>query len=719
MVRQLRDAVERERAIAKESASQLVDEIAAQRLALQAAKEEQERKGEEERASAMRSIAEERAKLADERATMLSELMAKRAELEGEIAAMQDVQAIQKAHVRLNVGGSSFQTSALTLRRHEGSMLASMFSGRHKLEQLDDGSYFLDRDGELFSHILAYLRSSGVSVPANDQLRRQLVVEADYYGLDELAFSLRGRLTDYEECMSNEDREMRDKETSARRAFRLGTGAVGGAHGGLVKVFGMPGVVETLVREPSRNGYPLLLAHHAKSELKRGAPVTVPTLAAFQAKLRETFPHIISRIEKVESTKECGWLIAGGAALRALLADSSSFTGSDVDIFIWTNGAADPQASATRLARRIWNELVTADPAQEEWYIVRSAHVITMRCTPIPMWERNLLGMEQPVQIILRLYDSPSEVLHGFDHDACCVGYDGEAVMALPRALRALRHGYTILNPLHAWPNEPSYELRCLKYATRGFAVAVPGLQLERCDWTKICAIPLREHVGINRLMHLHCLQPQALTASVYPPKALNSMNWSAKAKVPFECQARRLFPNDDVSVTSEGWNGGFASTIGELDRSRFLGTYRFWINPENANEAFPNEVAWHLIDPEEESESDRVEWTLSELADAAGVPNIESLRATLTAAGFPPVPEDAPQWQRTRLEQNVARAPQNVRNALGKWEVILDARRDNLHIPRRLEWSRTPRTREYLNDVNPGQPHLDRDYLGAALLHD
>ena len=293
-----------------------------------------------------------------------------------------------------------------------------------------------------------------------------------------------------------------------------------------------------------------------------GAPVTVPTLAAFQAKLRETFPHIISRIEKVESTKECGWLIAGGAALRALLADSSSFTGSDVDIFIWTNGAADPQASATRLARRIWNELVTADPAQEEWYIVRSAHVITMRCTPIPMWERNLLGMEQPVQIILRLYDSPSEVLHGFDHDACCVGYDGEAVMALPCAPRAA-----------PWLHHPqpaacmAYERAtssAAQYATRGFAVAA---------WAAVGAVrldqdlrdPLREHVGINRLMHLHCLQPQALTASVYPPKALNSMNWSAKAKV-LECQARRLFPND-VSVTSEGWNGGFASTIGELDR--------------------------------------------------------------------------------------------------------------------------------------------------------
>ena len=37
-------------------------------------------------------------------------------------------------------------------------------------------------------------------------------------------------------------------------------------------------------------------------------------------------------------------------------------------------------------------------------------------------------------------------------------------------------------------------------------------------------------------------------------------------------------------------------------------------------------------------------------------------------------------------------------------WAIILDAGRDNLHIPRRLEWSATPRTREYLNAADgPG----------------
>ena len=68
------------------------------------------------------------------------------------------------------------------------------------------------------------------------------------------------------------------------------------------------------------------------------------------------------------------------------------------------------------------------------------------------------------VQVVLHIFRSPSEILTGFDVDCACVGYDGEAVWALPRAVRALRTGYNLVNPVHSWPNRPSYELRLLKY---------------------------------------------------------------------------------------------------------------------------------------------------------------------------------------------------------------------------------------------------------------
>ena len=85
--------------------------------------------------------------------------------------------------------------------------------------------------------------------------------------------------------------------------------------------------------------------------------------------------------------------------------------------------------------------------------------------------------MDVKVQIVLRLYESPAEVLLGFDCDCCCCAYDGRTVWITQRCIRALRTGVNVLNPLHAWPNKPAYEVRLGKYAYRGFSVTVPGLK--------------------------------------------------------------------------------------------------------------------------------------------------------------------------------------------------------------------------------------------------
>ena len=75
--------------------------------------------------------------------------------------------------VRLNVGGKRFTTSLQTLTRDQNSMLAAMFSGRHKVETTDDGSFFIDRGGTYFRFILNYLRDGELVLP----------VEARFYQL--------------------------------------------------------------------------------------------------------------------------------------------------------------------------------------------------------------------------------------------------------------------------------------------------------------------------------------------------------------------------------------------------------------------------------------------------------------------------------------------------------------------------------------------------------
>jgi hypothetical protein len=103
------------------------------------------------------------------------------------------------------------------------------------------------------------------------------------------------------------------------------------------------------------------------------------------------------------------------------------------------------------------------------------------------MWDTPAFGMQgvgitETIQVVLRLYASVAEVLVGFDCDTCSCAYDGREVLLTPRCHRALERMVNILNPIHAWPNRPSYELRLAKYACRGFAVAVPGRDRFRVD---------------------------------------------------------------------------------------------------------------------------------------------------------------------------------------------------------------------------------------------
>lgn len=96
--------------------------------------------------------------------------------------------------IELNVGGVLFATTLDTLtQRDTGSMLAAMFSGRHRLHKDSKGIAFIDRDGTHFRHILNWLRD-GV-LPTLDFLScQELLREAEYYQLVGLMENLRAFL---------------------------------------------------------------------------------------------------------------------------------------------------------------------------------------------------------------------------------------------------------------------------------------------------------------------------------------------------------------------------------------------------------------------------------------------------------------------------------------------------------------------------------------------
>lgn len=108
---------------------------------------------------------------------------------DNELRRMSEVYKVQENKIKLDIGGHQFTTSLLTLTKDHNSMLSAMFSGRHRLRQESDGSYFIDRDGLHFRYILNYLRDGCIregTMPNNETLWGELLNEAEYYQLSGL-----------------------------------------------------------------------------------------------------------------------------------------------------------------------------------------------------------------------------------------------------------------------------------------------------------------------------------------------------------------------------------------------------------------------------------------------------------------------------------------------------------------------------------------------------
>jgi hypothetical protein len=91
--------------------------------------------------------------------------------------------------ISLNVGGIIYVTTKSTLMKYPGTMLSRMFSGDHCITKDEGGNYFLDRDGNLFSYILNYLRTGQFPELSRKELL-ELREEAEYYAISPLVKAL-------------------------------------------------------------------------------------------------------------------------------------------------------------------------------------------------------------------------------------------------------------------------------------------------------------------------------------------------------------------------------------------------------------------------------------------------------------------------------------------------------------------------------------------------
>eukprot|EP00927_Polykrikos_kofoidii_P043731 TRINITY_DN37814_c0_g1_i1.p1 TRINITY_DN37814_c0_g1~~TRINITY_DN37814_c0_g1_i1.p1 ORF type:complete len:1871 (-),score=397.34 TRINITY_DN37814_c0_g1_i1:75-5687(-) len=236
----------------------------------------------------------------------------------------------------------------------------------------------------------------------------------------------------------------------------------------------------------------------------------------FPLNSRQTGSAIVSHAEFKENfdifteglLKDLNWdnlFVAGGSVLAALSPlpaqhngtrqqkrkyfHHEAYTASDVDIFFY--GLDENQASEK--LKEVYFTICDSfpDPGVQP-ICFRTQHAVTI-VSKFPY---------RHVQIILRLYKSPSEVLAGFDVDSCSVGYDGSNVWMTPRCHNSVTAQF---NTVDMTRRSPTYETRLAKYAGRGFEVVVPALQRDKID-PQIYEIPFEKSKGLAKLLLLEKL---------------------------------------------------------------------------------------------------------------------------------------------------------------------------------------------------------------------
>ncbi|KAK6533683.1 hypothetical protein TWF694_002615 [Orbilia ellipsospora] len=107
----------------------------------------------------------------------------------------------------------------------------------------------------------------------------------------------------------------------------------------------------------------------------------------------------------------------------------------------------------------------------------------------------------RPIHIILRLYDTVSQILYseGFDVDSASVAYDGKQVYATPQAVASWMLQCNLADPSR-YNLYKSYEHRLYMYRKRGFEIYYPYLQRQSID-PSVYKFPIGQLHGLAKLL--------------------------------------------------------------------------------------------------------------------------------------------------------------------------------------------------------------------------
>jgi hypothetical protein len=214
-------------------------------------------------------------------------------------------------------------------------------------------------------------------------------------------------------------------------------------------------------------------------------------------------------------------LIAGGA-IRSILLNSHL---NDVDLFV--HGINSVEAGQTRIEKLILDIYDNLVSLKNGTYIKDELNTFNKKMESVKPADKKLLKDEfekkyaksyspnmktdisvysngntvtlfvnsyAKIQIILRLYSTPSEILHGFDLGSSAVGFDGTNVYFTSLSKFSFEN---MVNIMDCSRRSTTYENRLIKYFDDGFNIVIPNLdtrKLRTCyhkyGLNEVCELP-------------------------------------------------------------------------------------------------------------------------------------------------------------------------------------------------------------------------------------
>jgi hypothetical protein len=477
--------------------------------------------------------------------------------------------------VELNVGGKIFATSRETLMNQGSAYFERLLESGESCGAVvrgalrdKDGRLFIDRSPELFGPILEYLRSSQIPPHYKDLLshnkeKMALMEEAKYYQLESLEVRLQFSGGGYDaSCLSYEDLQIRNQAAQIREDFQRGrASAVVDATNALIPLFDPETgklLIPRIFREPCTSpDATILFQKHARHGRRREEIEKFPqTLDEF----RRRFLSYAGPLFRDFTFRNV--VVAGGALLECFFYDPTDESASqqygDVSMFLIASDAEEARAEYDRVFKHFALERQREGDSfidHDEMLLVRSANGVTL-----------VVGYPQRnVHVFIPFYSCAAEVIFSYDIDCNEYFWDGNNVYATPSGHRALVSGIIFADPEQRIADYDYYETALANFASKGFLVAVPGLDLQRVD-TRLFRDSFFTRCGDQLYyVHLHFHAPGDVSFTVDQEEVIGLRKLLVYSNlVYYEPEAW----GDDTQLTR------LRRMERELNRRRFTGVY-------------------------------------------------------------------------------------------------------------------------------------------------